>query len=119
MQYVQKRLKKRLPKNGAIRIQTHKTNEPQNMVGGRKKPGKEYLYTQYKQPIIQSRMQKLAATQVLQQTTHVWKIHTKNQQNAENLLNTWKMKWRERKNPQANWEKDQQRKQKNSRNTNT
>ena len=97
----------------------HQTHEPRNLVERRKKPSREHLYKQYRQPTIQSWIQKLATTLVLQQTTPEWKIHTKGQQNTEKLLNAWKIKWQARKNLHTNWETEQQRKRKNYYNTNT
>lgn len=73
--------------------------------GGKKRIDRKTLYGKYNQPTIKTWIQKMATTHVQKQMTDTWKIHTQEQQNATQIINTWRNKWLLRKKLHTHWEK--------------
>ena len=70
-----------------------------------KKPKQSELYAKHKQPTLESWIRKLAIMHHLNQTTHDWQIHTKNQQMVKQNEHEWQEKWLLRKKLHENFNK--------------
>ena len=61
------------------------------------KISRKQLYQKYKQPMVETWMQKMAIAQHLSQTTKNWNIHNETQQGVTQQEQTWQHEWQKHK----------------------
>jgi len=88
---------KELKKQGQFQFKCLRQIQNPQWILQEHKPARDQLNLKYKQPTIQTWIQKLAVTQHLHQTTRNWNIHNMTQYQVKQIAGKWQQHWALRK----------------------